>query len=168
MSAIHKKNMAPKMCPCGSERRYTECCGSYHKRQKEAPDAEALMRSRYSAFVLKDIDYLWHTLHSGHEDRQRGREAFAASVKANQLRYMGLVIYDRRLIGDIQEAAVKPSQVLFLAKVFYQGRNVSFIELSDFYHDGAGFRYKSGMTAGLYDREPPQELRIDTFFRMTL
>lgn len=168
MIAIHKKNTAPKMCPCGSERRYTECCGSYHKRQKEAPDAETLMRSRYSAYVLKDVDYLWHTLHPKHEDRLRGREALAASVKASPLRYMGLVIYDYDLIQHIGEAALKPSKVLFLAKVFHHGKNVSFIELSDFYHDGTGFRYKSGVTVRIHDREPPQELRIDTFFRVTL
>lgn len=49
-------------CPCGRDLSYGACCGRYHA-GTAAPDAEALMRSRYSAYVLKDADYLrssWH------------------------------------------------------------------------------------------------------------
>ncbi|MEL1263415.1 YchJ family protein [Pseudoxanthomonas putridarboris] len=49
-------------CPCGTGRAYAACCGRYHAGEA-APDAEALMRSRYSAFVLRDAAYLrasWH------------------------------------------------------------------------------------------------------------
>ena len=35
----------------------------------EAPDAERLMRSRYSAFALREVAYLWKTLHPDHPDR---------------------------------------------------------------------------------------------------
>jgi len=50
-------------CPCTSGRPYPDCCGLYHAGQP-APDAEALMRSRYSAFVLRDADYLRATWHA--------------------------------------------------------------------------------------------------------
>ena len=49
-------------CPCGSGRDYAACCGPLHA-GAPAPDAEALMRSRYSAYVREDADYLlrsWH------------------------------------------------------------------------------------------------------------
>lgn len=49
-------------CPCGSGRALVECCGRYHDGQL-APDAESLMRSRYSAFVLGREDYLLATWH---------------------------------------------------------------------------------------------------------
>jgi len=49
-------------CPCGSGRGYAACCGRYHAGEA-APDAEALMRSRYSAFVLGLEDYLRATWH---------------------------------------------------------------------------------------------------------
>jgi SEC-C motif-containing protein len=39
-----------------------ECCGRYH-RGEAAPTAEAQMRSRYSAYVLKNSDYLRSTWH---------------------------------------------------------------------------------------------------------
>ncbi|HEY0501892.1 MAG TPA: YchJ family metal-binding protein [Lysobacter sp.] len=49
-------------CPCGRARPYAQCCGPLHA-GAPAPDAEALMRSRYSAYVLGDAAYLrasWH------------------------------------------------------------------------------------------------------------
>lgn len=46
-------------CPCGSVS-YDACCRRYHDGQA-APDAERLMRSRYSAFVLHHIDYIIDT-----------------------------------------------------------------------------------------------------------
>ena len=53
-------------CPCRKKREtktYAECCEPYHKGQKPAPTAEALMRSRYTAFALKDAAYLTVTWH---------------------------------------------------------------------------------------------------------
>lgn len=50
-------------CPCGSGEAYAECCGRYHAGPETAPTAEALMRSRFSAFALGERDYLlasWH------------------------------------------------------------------------------------------------------------
>lgn len=49
-------------CPCGRVRTYADCCGALHA-GAPAADAEALMRSRYSAYVRRDADYLrssWH------------------------------------------------------------------------------------------------------------
>lgn len=49
-------------CPCGLQRAYPDCCGRYHA-GIPAPSPEALMRSRYSAYVLKDGPYLLATWH---------------------------------------------------------------------------------------------------------
>jgi len=49
-------------CPCGSGRVMAVCCGRYHAGEP-APDAESLMRSRYSAYVLGLQDYLLVTWH---------------------------------------------------------------------------------------------------------
>ena len=54
--------MSGASCPCGSGRALADCCGRYHEGQL-APDAERLMRSRYSAFVLGREDYLLATWH---------------------------------------------------------------------------------------------------------
>ena len=49
-------------CPCGSGLAYRRCCVLWHE-GAPAPTAEALMRSRYSAYVLKLNDYLLATWH---------------------------------------------------------------------------------------------------------
>lgn len=50
------------LCPCGTNRPYQTCCEPLHK-GKSAKTAEALMRSRYSAYVLGHEDYLLNTWH---------------------------------------------------------------------------------------------------------
>ena len=49
-------------CPCGSDRSLESCCGPYLLGERPAPTAEALMRSRYSAFVTGNVDHLERTL----------------------------------------------------------------------------------------------------------
>ena len=50
-------------CPCLSGEQYGDCCGRFHAGAAEAPTAEQLMRSRYSAFVVLDAGYLLRTWH---------------------------------------------------------------------------------------------------------
>ena len=60
-------------CPCGRQvgkrpLAYVNCCGRYldHFDAAPAPDAESLMRSRYTAFVSERADYLLVTWHASH------------------------------------------------------------------------------------------------------
>ncbi|MFD5587231.1 YchJ family protein [Streptomyces sp. NPDC127063] len=55
--------VTPTVCPCGSGEKYADCCGRYHRGEAAAPTAQALMRSRYSAFVVRDTGYLLRTWH---------------------------------------------------------------------------------------------------------
>jgi SEC-C motif domain protein len=48
-------------CPCGLGAPYGDCCGAFHDGRAAAPTAERLMRSRYSAFVVRDAGYLLRT-----------------------------------------------------------------------------------------------------------
>ena len=57
------KPKTPEPCPCGRPLPYAECCGRYHA-GSSAPDAESLMRSRYSAYVRGLKDYLLATWHA--------------------------------------------------------------------------------------------------------
>lgn len=54
--------MTPTRCPCLSGLTYAECCGRFHAGEL-APTAEALMRSRFSAFAVGDAGYLLTTWH---------------------------------------------------------------------------------------------------------
>ncbi|MBE9028237.1 YchJ family protein [filamentous cyanobacterium LEGE 11480] len=80
---------APNPCPCGSNKLYTECCEPYHTGVAVAPTAEALMRSRYSAFCKRDIDYIVRTRHAStrkNDDRRSLRQTF------NLTHWIGLTI----------------------------------------------------------------------------
>ncbi|BBZ66746.1 UPF0225 protein [Mycolicibacterium insubricum] len=52
----------PDPCPCGAGL-YRNCCEPLHTGEHRAETAEALMRSRYSAYAAGDADYLWRTWH---------------------------------------------------------------------------------------------------------
>ncbi|MFJ8113045.1 YchJ family protein [Streptomyces sp. NPDC096132] len=55
--------MTTRSCPCGLPQAYEACCGRYHRGPAAAPTAEALMRSRYTAFVKGEVGYLTRTWH---------------------------------------------------------------------------------------------------------
>jgi SEC-C motif-containing protein len=52
-----------KNCYCNSEKPFSNCCEPYLKGSIKPETAEALMRSRYSAYCLKNADYLIATTH---------------------------------------------------------------------------------------------------------
>lgn len=55
--------MTPTACPCLSGLPYVACCGPLHRGALAAPTAEALMRSRYSAYATGDVDHIRRTWH---------------------------------------------------------------------------------------------------------
>lgn len=50
-------------CYCCSNKTYEDCCQPFIDGKLKPPTAETLMRSRYSAYVVKNVDYLLHTTH---------------------------------------------------------------------------------------------------------
>lgn len=83
-------------CPCGRvdvRKRplaYADCCGRYLDDWDgtPAPDAEALMRSRYTAFVRERADYLLATWHASHRPATLDFEA--------GVRWLGLEVREYR------------------------------------------------------------------------
>ena len=53
-----------KECPCGSKINYSDCCQGFHEKAKYPPKAVDLMRSRFSAFALGKLDYIFETHHA--------------------------------------------------------------------------------------------------------
>ena len=81
-------------CPCGTDRAYAACCGRYHAGEA-APDAEALMRSRYSAFVTGNADYLRATWHPDTRPDELGLDA----PGAQKTTWLGLTVKSHRVTG---------------------------------------------------------------------
>jgi SEC-C motif-containing protein len=126
-------------CPCGRRdaagqaRDYAQCCGRYVEAfdSLPAPDAEALMRSRYSAFVLQRADYLLATWHTS---RRPSRVTLDPGVK-----WLGLDVRDHRLI-DADHAEVE-----FVARQRDRsGRAVRLHERSRFVREGGRWYYVDG------------------------
>lgn len=126
-----------KPCPCGSGKESVECCTPIISGEKPAPTAEALMRSRYSAYVFKELDYLKKSLApevlDGHDD---------SSVKewAEKADWLGLEIHDTWAGGEDDDAGI----VEFTAKYAMDGEELSHRERGEFKKIGEDWRYVDG------------------------
>lgn len=91
--------MPTEPCPCGPNRAYADCCGRWHAGPlyMQAPDAEALMRSRYSAYVRLLPGYLLATWHP--------RTRPASLLLDPATRWLGLQVRSHRVWSD-DEATV--------------------------------------------------------------
>lgn len=162
--AGQKGSRPPRPCPCCSGLAYDACCAPYHRGEREAPAPVALMRSRYAAFALGEAEYLVRTLDEAHPDRALPREGLLRSLRGakDRQRYPRLTILDERRSG-------RTGEVLFHAVVeeIRPKVDVSFLELSDFAHDGAGWRYVSGILVPLAELgRAPEGLTIDAFLAL--
>ncbi len=66
-----------KDCPCGSVFPYTDCCGVLIRGATVADTPEDLMRSRYTAYVMKEWDYIRSTTHP--EERENIKDLDSAN-----------------------------------------------------------------------------------------
>lgn len=131
--------MNPTPCPCGRTTpkgqtvSLADCCGPLHAGQA-APDAERLMRSRYSAFVLGDVPYLLATWHSSQ------RPADLTLEKGGK--WLGLEIKQHRVTG------MDTAEVEFVVRFRVGGKAVRQHERSRFvrekFHDGVRWFYVDG------------------------
>lgn len=85
-------------CPCGHSLPYEQCCGQYIDAALLPKTPEALMRSRYTAFVFSKIDYLANTM------RGEALKKFhfdGLDNWLNQIKWQGLTIIKSTMRGNI-------------------------------------------------------------------
>ena len=133
------KDVANKQsCPCGCQNNkaqllaYGDCCGRYidHWDVQPAPDAQALMRSRYTAFVCENAEYLQATWHSS--ERPAGLD-FDSACK-----WLGLDV------KQFQSTGADAAQVEFVARYRVAGRAVRLHERSRFVREDGRWYYVNG------------------------
>lgn len=71
-------------CPCNPNKKYADCCKIAHTNINNVLTAEQLMRSRYSAFVLANIEYLQKSHHSSTRPKKREKKEILAWTKSVQ------------------------------------------------------------------------------------
>ena len=119
-----------KTCPCGTGLSYAECCEPYITGAKNAPTAEALMRSRYTAYVEQAIDYIVDTCAQDEKDRIDVKQTRKWSEKS---KWLGLKILSTEKGGPLDTEGT----VEFQASYEMDG-------LRDIHHEKAGFKKTDG------------------------
>lgn len=119
-----------EMCPCGSTRTYEDCCGLLIKGESPALTAEQVMRSRYSAYVKVETDYLFSTTHPDH---RQGYDHKGTRLWAENSQWEGLEILGTRGGGPEDSEG----EVEFVA--CYRERG-----LKKQYHEKAHFKKEDG------------------------
>jgi len=126
-------------CVCQSGDSYQQCCSPYHHGVSLPSTALQLMRSRYSAYALRLIDYLVETTHY---DKLRPSYKTKLMATIHDTNWNGLEIV-RTSLGQNSDKAGK---VEFIASYIEDGEQRSMREHSRFkkyknkwyYYDGKG------------------------------
>ncbi len=120
------------LCPCGSDLKFANCCGRYVDSAAVAPTAEALMRSRYTAYTLCRADYLLATWHAA------TRPAVSDLVADVATKWLGLEVKRHEQL-DADHAIVE-----FIARYKVNGRAHHLHETSRFLREGGRWFYVDG------------------------
>ena len=133
----HKNDAAVKKmeCPCGGGLDLADCCGLWHKGLStgaHAPTPEALMRSRYSAYVMALEAYLLSTWHTS------TRPPSLDLSEDSNTRWLGLEIRKHEQTGT--DSAI----VEFVARYKIAGRAHRLHETSRFVREQGRWYYVDG------------------------
>lgn len=126
-------------CPCGTEKSYESCCAPYIKGDKTAPTAEALMRSRYSAYTKQAIDYVEATHDPSSPD---DFDKAAAKQWSENTEWLGLEIKKTEAGAPSDDTGV----VEFVAKFKTNGKPLAHHEVSTFRKTDGKWYYVDGKT----------------------
>lgn len=132
-SSSRRPDPSAEACPCGLLDRYADCCGPLHRGTGAASPAR-LMRSRYTAFALRDEPYL---LRSWHPRTRPGRLDLDPA-----LRWTGLEVLDEAGGSAFHQEGV----VEFRAHYVENGRAGHLHERSRFLRHQGAWLYLDGET----------------------
>lgn len=128
------------LCPCCSQKLYSDCCEKFHK-DLAKPCPVELMRSRYSAYVLSLSDYIMKTTHkkSPHFDKNSRRWSLSILEFCQNTSFLGLEILSSSINKNL-------AYVTFFAKLTQQDQEASFTEKSTFKYTQDRWFYDVGIT----------------------
>lgn len=137
---LNKTNVAIEeaLCPCGSNTPYVRCCACYVDGEEAATTAEALMRSRYTAYVLLRDRYLLATWHPS------TRPSALDMVKTGP-KWLGLQVMRHEQQDDVRAI------VEFTARYKMHGRALCLHEVSRFVREEGQWFYVDGFFPEVQD-----------------
>ena len=143
-------------CNCGSDKSFESCCGPYIAGRATPETAQALMRSRYSAYARQEIDYIISTLVA----KERGSlDRDEVSKWSKESDWRGLEILSTEAGGPTDEHG----QVEFVARYVLGGNLQEHHELASFEKSGGKWFFADGKIIGPEPirREEPKVGRND-------
>ena len=110
------------ICPCGSGKSLNDCCGEFICKSKKTETAEQLMRSRYTAYVLKEKEYILKTWHQSSRPKKINLDI--------NIEWIGLQIIDTIAGGlnDIKGSIFFETNYHFQKKFFTIRENSRFVK----------------------------------------
>jgi SEC-C motif-containing protein len=113
-------------CPCGSSLPLAACCGLYIIDGQPAPTAQALMRSRYTAFTLANVDYILRTYHSKTRPINQRQKILAW---AKSLQWTGLeILSTEKGLEDDERAWLNSKPILSKTATHHKSTNNRFLK----------------------------------------
>ncbi|MFA9216224.1 MAG: YchJ family protein [Sphingomonadaceae bacterium] len=127
MSSKSSRSAAPATCPCGGPS-LAACCGPYIAGAAIAPSAEALMRSRYTAYTQRNEPYLMATWHAS----TRPQEPIVSQEE--KLHWLGLEVKSALRLRQrkAEQGDASRDTVEFVARFKLNGRAQRLHEISNF------------------------------------
>ncbi len=126
-----ENNVQTALCPCGSSLQFAVCCAPLLSGEKQAATPLALMRSRYTAHVKKNMDYIKRTM--------RGRALKLFDAKATQDEWFDATTWQKLEIVDAKDNIVE-----FKAYYKFDGKDHILHERSKFEKFNSNWYYVSG------------------------
>lgn len=124
-------------CPCGNCEPYDRCCGRYIDGSVNASTPEALMRSRYSAYILGKSDYIHETWHT--DTRPEKLE-----LRNDKTKWTGLTIISTEFATETNANGI----VEFIARYKRNGKAGKLHERSRFFTKNGRWYYVNGDILG--------------------
>lgn len=132
-------NLMNNLCPCKSKKLYSDCCEKYHLGKSYLKNASVLMRSRFSAYALGQVDYIIKTSHKknpcfkkGIIDLKKDLENFCKTTS----------FIDLEILNQTEEK--NQAFVTFIAYLKSNNTNCTFTEISHFQKVHGKWFYKDG------------------------
>ncbi|ANW95959.1 Sec-C motif domain protein [Wenyingzhuangia fucanilytica] len=138
LEAKTNANREGVLCPCGSKQSFKVCCEPIHKNISLAKTPLALMKSRYTAYVMGNIDYLMQSHHSSTRPIAEKDEILAWTNSVNWLR---LEIIEAKEAQEEEEEGF----VTFKAYFLESGIGNSIFEKSRFIKENNHWTYVDGI-----------------------
>ncbi|WP_441004470.1 YchJ family protein [Pseudocolwellia agarivorans] len=124
------------LCPCGTNIEYNKCCETIISNAKKARSPEQLMRSRYTAYAIKNSQYIFNTYSSASQKKQSLQEI---DTWAKDTQWLNLYV-----VGTSEHINNATPTVTFEAIYKNNGSFYKMREKSSFVKENDHWRYVDG------------------------